>query len=91
MYSTWDYLFDIQLNNPSRIKGLPVSLFFFTPRRPYAPSKSQIFTAGDRYVLREAQIATSYIAAKSSRAQLALQGLIVHFAPIWGVEHHSHT
>jgi len=41
----WDYLFDIQLNNPPLTKSLPASSSFFTPGRPYAPSRSQLFTA----------------------------------------------
>jgi len=38
----WDYLFDIQLNNPPQIKSLLVSSSFFTPGRPYAPLRSQL-------------------------------------------------
>ena len=36
------YLFDIQLNNPSRTKSLHVSSSFFTHGRPYPPSRSQL-------------------------------------------------
>jgi len=79
----WDYLFDIQLNNPPSNKEFPCKLIF-TPGRSLHTWKiicsiEILFTVLSSHALRDAQITKHDSAVKSSRAQLVSQGLYYTF------------